>query len=193
MTSKVLTCHQAFWDEFLSEFYFSTTYCPGHIATLPDALSRWDNIYLDRGEDFISKSPMIFQQLIKKDEVQTSLFVEVKVEPFSNLIESTQKALWRDSQYIGTLQYWVKGKLVENYSLYSSFNLLFFKDWLVVPNDTTIQHSILQNSHDSPLAGHPGQEITLKLFKRYFSETSNMKVQDDCVKLTLITLMSTKQ
>ncbi|MBW0590451.1 hypothetical protein O181_130166 [Austropuccinia psidii MF-1] len=72
MTSKVLTCRQACWAEFLSEFHFSITYRPGRLATLPDALSRRDNVYPERGEDFISNNPMNFQQLIKQDEVQPS-------------------------------------------------------------------------------------------------------------------------
>ncbi|MBW0588287.1 hypothetical protein O181_128002, partial [Austropuccinia psidii MF-1] len=58
MSSKILTCRQALWAEFLSEFHFSITYCPGRLATLPDALSRRDNVYPERGEDFISKNPM---------------------------------------------------------------------------------------------------------------------------------------
>ncbi|MBW0530460.1 hypothetical protein O181_070175 [Austropuccinia psidii MF-1] len=45
MSSKVLTHHQARWAEFLCEFHFSITSLPGHLATLPDALSCWDNIY----------------------------------------------------------------------------------------------------------------------------------------------------
>ncbi|MBW0500210.1 hypothetical protein O181_039925 [Austropuccinia psidii MF-1] len=36
--SKVLTHRQSHWAEFLSEFHFSITYCPGRLATLPDAL-----------------------------------------------------------------------------------------------------------------------------------------------------------
>ncbi|MBW0526893.1 hypothetical protein O181_066608 [Austropuccinia psidii MF-1] len=86
MSSKVITHCQAFWAEFLSEFHFSITYCPGSLATLPDALSHWVNIYLARVEDFISKNPMNVQQLIKQDEVQPSIFFAVKVECFSNLI-----------------------------------------------------------------------------------------------------------
>ncbi|MBW0574918.1 hypothetical protein O181_114633, partial [Austropuccinia psidii MF-1] len=49
MSSKVLTRHQARWAEFLSKFYFSITYCPGCLATLPDALSHWDDVYPERG------------------------------------------------------------------------------------------------------------------------------------------------
>ncbi|MBW0576626.1 hypothetical protein O181_116341 [Austropuccinia psidii MF-1] len=98
MTYKVLTCRQARWAEFLSEFHFSITYRPGCLATLPDALSRWDDIYPERGEDFISKNPMNFQQIIKKDEVQPSKYFAVKVESFSDLIDSIQKKLWKDPQ-----------------------------------------------------------------------------------------------
>ncbi|MBW0555640.1 hypothetical protein O181_095355 [Austropuccinia psidii MF-1] len=53
---------------------------------------------------------------------------------------------------------------VQDYSLDSSSHLLLFKDWLVVPNEPTIQLSILQKQHESPLAGQPRQEKTLKLF-----------------------------
>ncbi|MBW0468087.1 hypothetical protein O181_007802 [Austropuccinia psidii MF-1] len=56
MSSKFLTCCQASWAEFLSEFFFSITYRPGRLATLPDALSHWDDMYPERGLDFISKN-----------------------------------------------------------------------------------------------------------------------------------------
>ncbi|MBW0503992.1 hypothetical protein O181_043707 [Austropuccinia psidii MF-1] len=49
MSSKVLTRCQAHCAKFLSEFHFSITYRPGRLATLPDAFSRWDNVYPERG------------------------------------------------------------------------------------------------------------------------------------------------
>ncbi|MBW0528140.1 hypothetical protein O181_067855 [Austropuccinia psidii MF-1] len=152
--------------EPFSEFHFSITYPPGRLETLPDELSHWDDVFPERGEDFISKNPMNYQKIIKKDEIQASKFFAVKVEEFSNLIDSIQKALWQDSQYRSILQDLGKGKSVQDYSLDSSSQLLLFKDWVVVPNDPTIQLSILQRRHEPPLAGHPGQEKTLKLVKR---------------------------
>ncbi|MBW0542767.1 hypothetical protein O181_082482 [Austropuccinia psidii MF-1] len=149
MSLKVFTHRQAHWAEFLSEFHFSITVRPRRLATLLDALSHWDNVYLKKGEDFISKNPMNFQQLIKQDEVHPSRYFAVKVESFSNFIDSIQKALWHNSQYRSILQE-------------------LGKDWVVVPNDPKIQLSILQKSHDSPLAGHSGQEKTLKPVKRDF-------------------------
>ncbi|MBW0566243.1 hypothetical protein O181_105958 [Austropuccinia psidii MF-1] len=165
MTSKILTHSQSHCSEFLCEFHFSITYPPGYLATLPDALSCWDKVYPERGEDLISKNPLNFQQLIKQDEVQPSIFFAVKVEYFSNLIYLIQKALWKYPQYRSTLKDLGKVKFVTDHSLDPSFQLLLFKDWVDVPNDPTIQLSILQNHHDSSLAGHPGHEKTLKLFK----------------------------
>ncbi|MBW0481495.1 hypothetical protein O181_021210 [Austropuccinia psidii MF-1] len=120
------------------------------------------------GEDFITKDPMNYQQINKKDEVQASTFFEVKVDSFQNLIDSIQKAFWRNSKYRHIIQDLGKGKSVQGYSLDSSSQILLFKDWVVVPNDPTIQLSILQKLHNSPLAGHPGQGKTLKLVKLDF-------------------------
>ncbi|MBW0551450.1 hypothetical protein O181_091165 [Austropuccinia psidii MF-1] len=161
MSSKVLTFCQACWAEFLSEFHFSITYRPGRLATLPDALSHWDDVYPERGEDFISKNPINFQQLIKQYELQPSRYFAVKVESFSNLIDSIEKKLRQDPQYRSIPQELGKGKSVQDYSLDSSSQLLLFKDWVVVPNDPTIQLRTIQKHDDSPPAGHPGQEKTL--------------------------------
>ncbi|MBW0570323.1 hypothetical protein O181_110038 [Austropuccinia psidii MF-1] len=165
MSSNILTCRQACWAEFLCEFHFSINYLPGRLATLPDALSLWDNIHPERGEDFISKNPMNYQKIIKQGEIQASKFFAFKVEVFSNLIESIQKQSWQDSQYRSIHQDLGKGKSVQDYSLDSSYQLLLSNDWVVVPNYPTIQLSIFQKGHDSPLAGYPGQEKTLKLVK----------------------------
>ncbi|MBW0521870.1 hypothetical protein O181_061585 [Austropuccinia psidii MF-1] len=159
ISSNILTCNQS----CLAEFHFSITYHHGRLASLPNALSLWDDVYLERGEYFISKNPMNLQKLIKQDEVQRSRFFAVRVEAFSNLIKSIQKTLWQDSHYRSILQELVKGKSFPYYSLDPSSKLLLFKDWVVVSNDPTIQLSILQNFHYSPLAGHPVQEKTLKI------------------------------
>ncbi|MBW0583725.1 hypothetical protein O181_123440 [Austropuccinia psidii MF-1] len=108
---------------------------------------------------------MKFQQLITQDDLKPSRYFAVKMESFSNLIDSIQNALWQDCQYRSILQELGKGKSVQDYPLDSSSQLLLFKDRVVVPNDPTIQPSIPQKHHSSPIARHPGQEKTLKLVK----------------------------
>ncbi|MBW0528077.1 hypothetical protein O181_067792 [Austropuccinia psidii MF-1] len=127
MSSNILTPGQTCWAEFLSEFHFSNTYRPGCLATLPDALSCWYDIYPQRGEDLISKNPMTYQKIIKQDEIQVSKFFAVKVDSFSNLIDSIQKELWKDPQYRSALQDLGKVKFVTDYSLDPSSQLLLSK------------------------------------------------------------------
>ncbi|MBW0530844.1 hypothetical protein O181_070559, partial [Austropuccinia psidii MF-1] len=168
MSSKVLTRRQARWAEFLSEFHFTITYHPGRLATLPDALSRWDNMYPERGVDFISKNPQNFHQVLKQDGIQESIFFSIKVEIFSELADKIQKEVWQDKDYKEILKQLARGESVPDYSLEPQAKLLLFKDRVVIPSNEELQLNILQKHHDSPLAGHPGQEKTLKLIKRDF-------------------------
>ncbi|MBW0500983.1 hypothetical protein O181_040698 [Austropuccinia psidii MF-1] len=99
MSSKVLTCRQACWAEFLSELHSFTTYCPGRLATLPDALSCWDDVTPERGVDFISKNAHNFHQIPKKNEIKESICFPIKVEFLSDLVHQIQKAVWQDKDY----------------------------------------------------------------------------------------------
>ncbi|MBW0553358.1 hypothetical protein O181_093073 [Austropuccinia psidii MF-1] len=110
MSFKVLTCRQALWAEFLSEFHFTITYRPGRLATLPDALSCRDDMYPERGVDFISKNPQNFHQVIKQDGIQESRFFSIKVEVLSDLVDKIQKEVWQDKDYKEILKQLARGK-----------------------------------------------------------------------------------
>ncbi|MBW0572687.1 hypothetical protein O181_112402, partial [Austropuccinia psidii MF-1] len=168
MSSKVLTCCQAHWAEFLSEFHFSITYGPGRLATLPDSLSHRDNVYPERRVDFISKNPQNFDQAIKKNEIKESIFFSIKVEVFSDLVDQIQKAVWQDKDYKEILKQLARGESVSDYTLEPQAKFLLFKDRVVIPINHELKLDILQKCHDSPLSVHPGQEKTLKLIKRDF-------------------------
>ncbi|MBW0540574.1 hypothetical protein O181_080289 [Austropuccinia psidii MF-1] len=166
MSSKILTCYQAHWAEFLSEFHFTITYCSGRLATLPYAFSHWDNVYLERGVDFISKNPQNFHQLFKQDGIQESIFFSIKVEIFSDLVEQIQKKVWQEKDFKEILKQSERGESVSDYSLEPQAKLLLFKTRVVAASNEKIQVNILRKRHDSPLAGHPVQEKILKLLKR---------------------------
>ncbi|MBW0471483.1 hypothetical protein O181_011198 [Austropuccinia psidii MF-1] len=166
MSSKVLTCHQAHLAEFLSEFHFNITYPPGRLATLPDALSHWDDLYPERGVDFISKNSQDLHQVIKQYGIQESRFVSIKVEILSDLVDQIQKEVWQDKDYKEILKQLARGGSVSDYSLEPQAKLLLFKDRVVVPRNEEIQLNILQKHHYSPLSDHPGQEKALKDIKR---------------------------
>ncbi|MBW0589731.1 hypothetical protein O181_129446 [Austropuccinia psidii MF-1] len=168
MSSKVLTCHHAHWAEFLSEFHFIITYRPGRLATLPDALSRQDNVYPERGVDLISKNPQNSHQVLKQNEIQESRFHSITVDGFSDVVDQIQRQVWQHKDYNQILKKLARGESVPHYSLEPQAKLLLLKHRVVIPRNHEIQLDILQKRHDSPLAGHHGQEKTLKLIKRDF-------------------------
>ncbi|MBW0583536.1 hypothetical protein O181_123251 [Austropuccinia psidii MF-1] len=137
MSSKVLTCRR--------------------LATLPDALSHRDDMYPERGVDFISNNPQNFHQVIKQDGIQESRFFSIKVEVFPDLVDKIQKEVWKDKDYKEILKQLARGKSIPDYSLEPQAKLLLFKDKVVIPSNEELQLNILQKRHDSPLAGHPGQ------------------------------------
>ena len=59
-----------------------------------------------------------------------------------------------------------QGTQVEDYSIDEDSRLLLWKEKIAIPNDDSIKLKILNQRHDSPLAGHPGQEKTIKLVGR---------------------------
>ncbi|MBW0472656.1 hypothetical protein O181_012371 [Austropuccinia psidii MF-1] len=69
------------------------------LATLPDALSRQDNMYPERGVDFIRKNPQNFHEAIKQDGIHESIFSSIKLEILSDLVEKLQKEVWQDREY----------------------------------------------------------------------------------------------
>ncbi|MBW0580901.1 hypothetical protein O181_120616, partial [Austropuccinia psidii MF-1] len=128
MSFKVLTCCQAHWAEFLSEFHFTITYCPGRLATLPDAFSCWDDVYPERGVDFISKNPQNFHQVIKQDGIPESILFSIKVDIFSDLVAMISKEVWKDKDYREILKQLARGESVTYSSLEPQSKLLLFKD-----------------------------------------------------------------
>ncbi|MBW0563626.1 hypothetical protein O181_103341 [Austropuccinia psidii MF-1] len=120
------------------------------------------------GVYFISKNRQNFHQVIKQDGVQESRFFSIKVEIFSDSADKIQKEVWKYKDYKEVLKQLARGELVPNYSLEPQAILLLVKDRVVIPSNEEIRINILQKRHDSLLAGHPGQEKTLKLIKRDF-------------------------
>ncbi|MBW0463260.1 hypothetical protein O181_002975 [Austropuccinia psidii MF-1] len=136
MSSKVLTCNQALWAEFLSEFHFSITYFPGRLTTLPDALSHWDDVYPERGVDFLSKNFQNFNQVLKKNETKESRFFSIKVEVFSDFVDKIQKAVWQDKDYKERIKQLARGDSVSDDSLEPQAKRLLFKDRVVIPSNS---------------------------------------------------------
>ena len=57
-TTKLLTCQQVQWSEFLRQFNLIIRFHPGHLGTKPDTLTRrWDIYLKEGGSDYASINP----------------------------------------------------------------------------------------------------------------------------------------
>jgi len=73
-TTKILTCQQARWSEYLSQFNLVIHFCPRHLGTKLDALTRQWDIY-PKGEDngYASVNPHNFRPVFTHEQITVSL------------------------------------------------------------------------------------------------------------------------
>ena len=167
MTTKVLTRRQARWAEFLAEFNFVITYCPGRLGTLPDALTRRDDVYPDRGEAFADRNAGNVRQLFKQSENGSVSLFSISTSSLGDKLKALLEAQGKDPVCHSIIQELQSGVSRKGYKLDSS-KLLLFEGKIYVPNNPDIKLFILQSRHDSASAGHFGQDKTQSLISRDF-------------------------
>ena len=73
-TSKVLTCQQAQWSKFLSQFHLIIHFCPGKLSTKPDTLTRHWDIYPKEGDSgYAQVNPQNFWLVFMQEQLSASL------------------------------------------------------------------------------------------------------------------------
>ena len=152
-TSKKLNQRQARWHEFLVGFNYRVTYRPGKKAVVPDALSRRSDHWQDRA----SLPPITMFTSDQLPATNSGTFT------ISNpLLEQLAAAQQEDPQTValGTLP---KAPFHTNTS-----GLILHNNQVVVPNLHDLRLRIMQDNHDSLLAGHPGRRSTLLLIQQRY-------------------------
>ena len=73
-TTKLLTCRQARWSEFLSQFNMIIRFCPSKLGTKPDALTRRWDIYPKEGDsDYTKVNPQNLHPVFTQEQLASSL------------------------------------------------------------------------------------------------------------------------
>ena len=73
-TTKLLTCCQVCWSEFLCQFNLTICFCPGHLGTKPDALLRqWDIYPKEGGSDYASINLLNLHPMFMQEQLALSL------------------------------------------------------------------------------------------------------------------------
>ncbi|QRW26650.1 Retrotransposable element Tf2 protein [Rhizoctonia solani] len=146
MQARTFNRRHAQWRIFLSNFNFEIHYCPGKQSGKPDAHAPEPEVMLP-SEVFANTSE---EEVKIVTEIRSRLREDPSLEPIiqfltedaDNAPPSIRKA-YRDYDW--------------------EEDLLWYRGKLVVPDSETLKEQLLKEFHDSPLAGHPGQQRTLEL------------------------------
>ena len=73
-TTKLLTCHQARWLEFLCQFNLTVQYCPGKLRAKPNALTRRWDVYPNEGnKDYTHINPDNYRPIFTNEQLTVFL------------------------------------------------------------------------------------------------------------------------
>ena len=136
------------WFTKIQDYNLTIKHVPGKIHTAPDMLSRppgTDQGKLDN-TNIVLLPPMLF---IATAEVQDNM-LKAKVKETQQK-QKEEMELWCDTHRVH--------KLPEGYA----------KGWrLVVPSGLVLRQELMVQFHNSPTAGHPGQDNTLALVAQHY-------------------------
>ena len=154
MTQPDLSGRQARWVEVLANLDFTIEYLPGTKNIVADSLSRRPDLKVNTTELSYPTNTPFLQEVIK---AQTNYPV---LQRWRKALQNPKApALTKnDKHIIGKL-----GLQIQNEVIVTKDKQLY-----IPVNETALRQQILQLYHDSPSAGHPGQEKTSELIRQHF-------------------------
>ena len=180
-TSKVLSCWQAQWSEFLSQFNLVIHFHPGKLREKPDALTRQWDVYPKKGDSgYACVNPYNLWPVFTHEQLSNSLcatYLEslvlhaVTIMDVETLHDDILSTLPSDP----VAQIHLSDPLDSCWSTDES-GFLCLDNQIYVPDCEDLHLHVLQFKHDHPLSGHFGQNRTLKTHQMwiYLARTSNL-------------------
>ncbi|KAF8750509.1 hypothetical protein RHS01_09319 [Rhizoctonia solani] len=160
MQARTFNRRHAQWRIFLSDFNFEIHYCPGKQSGKPDALSRQSDYVDTPPEPEVMLPEEVFANTSEEEaEIVTEIRSRLREDPS---LEPIIQFLTEDAEN-------APPSIRKAYRDYNwEEDLLWYRGKLVVPDSETLKERLLKEFHDSPLAGHPGQQQTLELLSRNY-------------------------
>jgi len=178
MSKKLLNRRQARWAQFLSRFDYEIVSRPGKSNGKADALTRRPGDLPEVGderlktmEQVVLKPENLPEQLrILANNPRKECSVQEQLEEASKQGGLTGRIL--DAVRQGTS---MRDITVEECS--EEGGQLYYRGRRYVPEDPELQLRLVQEHHDTPLAGHPGRSKTFDLLSRqYYWKTMRRQV-----------------
>jgi len=167
-TTKLLSCCQAHWSEFLHQFNLIIHFHPGKLGAKPDSLTRhWDIYPKERDKDYAQVNPHNFHPVFTSEQLALSL--QASTLAFLVLhaaVLMDVKQLHKD--ILSTLpndpirSAHMSNPPDDRWTMDNS-GFLCCDNCIYVPESNDLRLHILQSTHDHLLSGHFSQNHTLEL------------------------------
>jgi len=166
-TTKILTCRQARWSEYLSQFNLVIRFHSRCLGTKPDTLTRWWDVYSKGGDNsYASVNPHNFRPVFTYEQITASLQATI----LTTLTLHVATILDQNQLYSDILATLPFDSSISDYLLHpegrwSKDNAGFLRldNRMYVPDNANLRLQVLQYHHNYVLAGHLGQNKTLEL------------------------------
>jgi hypothetical protein len=166
--AQKLNRRQARWSLYLSCFDFTLHHKPGRSMGKPDALSR-------RADHGSGQGDNDNLTLLAPELFRIHALAGVRLEGDErNILQEVQRSLKDDMQEESVVKAARelrkdKGRgTIKSAEWSESDGLLMFRGKIHVPNDRDLRHHIVEQHHDTCIAGHAGHFKTLKLVSRNY-------------------------
>ena len=172
-SARVLSRRQARWAQFLTHFDFIILYRPGMQQGKADALSRRSYMELQPGEAAFENQKQI---LLGPDRLRLMAFHAIDTPEDSSLLDSIREHLGTDEFAQDILNHIIPDRAScsqsqnprQDYNQFSWHDGLLFRQNLLYVPDGPSRLRVLQQCHDTPMAGHFGIHKTFALISRRY-------------------------
>lgn len=164
-TSKKLNQRQARWSLFLTAFDFKITYRPGKQGAKPDALTRRPDYR--SSPDLPDIDHHNYLPLLKPGQL---LMGTIGTTTITTNLNDQIIAAYPHDPYTAKLLTELAESPAPNGSTITldSKGLLYHHQAIIIPDAEDLRLQLVKECHDSPAAGHPGQQKTYDLVSRNY-------------------------
>jgi hypothetical protein len=160
----ILNQRQLRWMDLLNHYNYVISYHPGDRNSAVDTLSRKGEHVPQNPEEDLPTTlfpPERFQEIATKiAQLDDHEYIDVIIAIIKEAMQSDQQIQEQTRTLLPSVT------LPDTVTLLNG--LAYYSERIYVPEDNTIRAAIMRLYHDSPIAGHLGQQGTLELVQRMY-------------------------